>query len=664
MRHTSPVYLRKGKPPARIDFTYPRFRDVAERVTGGRPLVYLDFETFYDKKLDLGKMTTIEYVEHPNFETTGLVSAVEDEEPVCVVEDTIGNVAAHIRELQNRFGGNLEGCVVVGHNLSFDALVLSRRYGILLDHDRVSSLDTMAIGAAVHPRRNSNSLASWAGDIGSTPKGDTKQFRGLAAGDDSPKLWASMIEYMHTDITLTRRLLKHLLPRWSNPETEAWLQHHTLQLWLRPSLAVDEDWAEDTKLDMAECLHQAVQQTGLTMTEIRGGSFDGHLFEALRRCGDDPDLYTKPAKNVRGWKMAVAKDDPQREWLINHEDPVVRALMEAKAAVGSWPNHMRRIERFLRIAEASDGRLPIPLRYFGAHTGRWSGSERVNLQNLGGRGDPLVAQIRGIIVPPIGHKLVITDFSSIEARVLAWVAGEKHLLQVYREGGDAYCAMAEEIHGQPVRKPTEDDDPEYAAWLRMARQDGKVAVLGGGYGMGAKTMAAQHGIEQDRAQTIVDAYRRANKQIINLWYRLYDGVRMAVSGRPNTVAGMRIQMLERRVLGIQLHSGRWLRYYDPILDDGDVYLASGAMLYGGALTENVVQALARELLVAAFREAERRRPQSVAFHVHDEVVQVARDSEAPAVLEETVGIMSTPPEWAAGLPLAAEGVISDRYGNH
>ena len=349
-------------------------------------------------------------------------------------------------------------------------------------------------------------------------------------------------------------------------------------------------------------------------------------------------------------------------------------------------------------AVCTDGKLRGMFLYHGAGTGRWSG-RLVQLQNLprglnglsvedaikdvldrdvghvekkhGPPKNVVSSLLRSMLVAPEGKQLVACDFASIEARVLAWLAGEKTLLQAFRQGQDAYKLMATSIFRCSVADVT-----------REQRQLGKMAILGCGYSMGSKRFREQclsFGIKisEALAEKVVGAYRFANTKIVSFWGVLEFAAKRTTFDHSVNKAGLITCSMEGGVLRLKLPSGRHLSYQQPKLERmptwwGEVrpqitYMTQDSVshrwerttTYGGKLTENVVQAVARDLLRDAMFRLERYSFR-VCAHVHDEVIAVPTFQMANPVarMEE---IMTKTPTWADGLPVDAEGWEGKRY---
>ena len=671
------------------------------------PIVVLDFETYFDPQYSLRKMSTIEYVTDPQFEVLGVAQAhqtgPQDEPELQWIGGEV-ETRQHLRALQDQYGMQLEGCTVVAHNAAFDGQVLAVHYGIWPRY----LIDTL--GLARHwNARDRNDLGRLAKRFKLPDKGVTATFtswtnrtrymvpKSRKKGPTlpvkqpvmTPEQQQELGDYAIRDAELEIQILHKLLPRLSNPATELRVMQHTLELFLRPRIMVDEERAEELKKLMTQEVDAAVDAaaeligTSLTRRAISGtNSFETLVANVLPK--DEPlSRYTKPAKCKKGWKLAIAKTDPERELLLAHDSPQVKALMEARIAIKSWPGHIKRIDKIVNQARAAGGKLPVPLKYHGAHTGRWSGGEKINLQNLGSRGHELVSAVRELLIAVPRHLFVIADASQIEARVLAWVAGQTDLLEKFARGEEIYCGFAEKVLGYPVRKPRPDGIPAIEARMKWARNSvGKVGVLGCGYGMGAAKAISYSGDSLDlpTAQDLVATYRAENPAVTQFWENIermfiyaYRYNQAVTSYGLRVAPGAQISPLLKDVdMTITLPSGRMLYYQSvrvqqqrgrPVVEIYNAQERHWVRIWGGYLTENIVQAISRDLLWGAIASLEAQGHQIV-LHVHDELIAMVKAEDAEDTLEAAIAALSTRPSWAPDLPLAAEGVVTSRYGGH
>ena len=346
----------------------------------------------------------------------------------------------------------------------------------------------------------------------------------------------------------------------------------------------------------------------------------------------------------------------------------------------------------MEACRCSDGRAHGLLQFYGANrTGRWAG-RLIQVQNLPQNHipdlkvardlvksgcfeavellydsipDTLSQLIRTAFVPKAGCKFIVADFSAIEARVIAWLAGEAWRQEVFKENGDIYCASASQMFGVPVEKHGEN---------AHLRQKGKIAELALGYGGGEGAMksmgAIQMGIEEDELKPIVDSWRQANPNIVKLWWDIHKCVIKAVRDKQLQEYKCLRFTLEKGVLFIHLPSGRRLAYVKPTIyrneyDRDEIsYMGVDASKkwgaissYGPKFVENIIQAMSRDLLAEAMTRL-MKAGYNIVMHVHDEAV-----IEAPldASLEEVCRIMSITPDWAEGLILSAAGYECEFY---
>ena len=382
------------------------------------------------------------------------------------------------------------------------------------------------------------------------------------------------------------------------------------------------------------------------------------------------------------------------EELLDREDlpPKVRAALELRQKLGK--TSVSKYKAMLACV-CPDGRIRGLLQFYGAsRTGRWAG-RLVQMQNLprnyieeldyardlvktgrvdelslvfGNVPDTLSQLIRTAFIPAEGHRFVVADFSAIEARVIAWLAGEQWRMQAFANGEDIYCASASRIYGVPVVKHGENGH---------LRQKGKIAELACGYGGSVGAMKAMGGanLTDEELKQIVDDWRKASPNIPRLWYRLENAAMDAIrTGAPVMANGLVFRYEGTpeglRFLTIQLPSGRKLFYCNPFFgtnrfgNESLHYYGANTgnwcelETYGGKITENVVQAIARDCLAAAMKNIEAAGYQIV-MHIHDEVILDAPADRAD--LDTVCKLMCQPIPWAEGLLLNADGFVGDYY---
>ncbi len=649
-------------------------------------VVVIDFETYFDSEYSLAKLPEPTYVNDPRFEFMAVGAAIlqgDSEEHLYVPGPQVEEFITRV--LPERING-WDNATVVAHHVFFDGTIL-KKLGVhppyILDIKYLSNH---------YEARGSARLADIATrfKLAAGPKGDTLQFRGVRFHELSVTQRRALELYTRQDIRLEVEALKLLLPKVTNPTVEIPVMRHTLSLFLDPVLHFDFRLAGDIQVKMQKTLNDLVSATGLTLEQLRS---DASFVEALQKALPDGwsvpvKAHKRPSKAITkllgrpGVGPALSKTDPEVQQLLTCPEPKVRQLMEARLATRSWPNHIKRITNLKEYAVAGGGKLPVPLHYYGGHTGRWSGAGGINLQNLGARGhNDLINSLRTTIMSPPGSRLVIVDWSAIEARGLAWLAGQDDLVNQFRRGDDVYSLFATRLFEARVRKPRQDDPAALAALFKVRRQFGKMAVLGLGYGMGANTfydrlrgdpllsgLIASGKLSYNAAAGAAMTYRRTYPAIPIYWNTVERAFRTALrngAGRVFTIPQGKIAFRgDGHTVYLRLPSGRELRYPGCRIASGHVGMGEikwkYGYLWGGGITENIVQATCRDLLAEAILRCE-EAGYRVVFHCHDEVVCCIPTSHANLAYADICRIMETPPDWAKGFPLAVEGKVSRRY---
>lgn len=695
---TAPRQLKRYKLPMRSEYVPEWVAMIREAKYPGTVIV-LDFETYFDPDYSLKKISTIEYIMDGRFEVLGLStfdthvdSPFRDYEQNTIWWNGEEDVELYLRNLQGAYGIELKNCTVVMHNATFDASILAYRYEIWPKY----VIDTIGLARHWHSRHK-HGLGVLAERYGLPAKGDIMEFTGWTNRHrvkppkgrkkkvpDLPVIQplignksSMMAEYANNDVMRTWELFTILMPKLSWPEVELPLMQNTLDLFIRPTLEIDYAKATELMAEMNGEMSKAIGQCNVAHKEISGDSFEALLEQALVRADDDPIRYRKPAKNKKGWKYAVAKDDEARGLLANHEDQAVRDLMAAKEAISSWPLHIKRIARIVAQTKAAGGKLPVPLRYCGCHTRRFSGTEKINLQNLGSRGHPLVNSIRNLLIAPGGMTLVVVDQSQIEGRGVGWIAEDQELLDEFESGAPIYCNFASKVLGRKIRKPDPNGViPEIEAYMTWARNSvGKTGVLGCGYGMGwKKAMALANGeIDATLAKKIVDTYREERVKIVQFWKNVESAFFYTTrTKRSGSLPHLRFDSRSDCDVVITLPNSGELKYHDVRIDMGKYGPTLAVFhhvkktwkhIWGGAITENIVQAISRDALVEALLKLEAEYMPTV-LSIHDELVIMAHEEHAEVVLKRAIEVLSERPTWAPDWPLAAEGIITKFYKAH
>ncbi len=629
-------------------------RSILEAAGYPTDTLVLDAESYFDADYSLRKLTTYEYVLDPRFELLGWAWKWNDEPAI--------------------FGGELpeidwDNTTIIVHNAMFDCLVLKHLYGVLPPF----VVDTLDLARHIEPRWR-NKLEVLAERHGLPAKGDTMQFKGLHLSDlcNDPVLWEAMKGYAANDAELEYSLFQILLPKLTIPTFELGVMKYTRELFTNPVLRFDAERAANLKHKMLDQVDMLLIGVGHTKKDISGNkSFEGLLRDAL-----DPEC--PPYKQgKKGQILAIAKKDPGYEYLLNHPTALVRKLIEARSGIKSWPLHVKRVASMERVATLTGGLMPVPLKYCGAHTGRWSGTEKINLHNLPAHGHELINAIRGMLIAPDGRILLILDFAQIEARVLVWLADQFDMVRKFATGVEVYCEFATELVGKKIRKPRKTDLTVVREWYGNFRSLGKVGVLGCGYGMGADRCQDYakntYGVGMDHAmaERVIDLYRRQNPMVVLFWKKVEQAFTLAITCDPNrySLDHDLVFFREGNEVNIQLPNGRRLRYTGARTSGSGRYRqlvmpdplkGTKIHMWGGYLTENIVQAVSRDILAEAVMNIKHELGLRVPLTVHDDmsiVIPEGRDDLVEAVLE----IVRRVPMWAPGLPVDVEYKLSERY---
>ena len=668
------------------------YQEVLKLVDYPETCLVIDFETFYDQEYSLSKMSTIEYVCHRLFDFTGMGyqilsdPVIGDFKPFFAFKP---DIHPYINALQDSFGLNFNAATVIFKNAKFDATILKEKFNILPRY--IIDIDDLL---RHYDARMSHRMKDVTEMFGLKPKGKTENFKGLHYEDMDQKTKNVLRDYGINDVEIESNLFKILLPLLMNPVMEIPLARHTLDLYLRPRIQFDFKLAKNLQGKMQEKIDNIITEVGVSKTALSGNiSFMKLLKAAL------PENEGVPMKlGKRGNIPAFAQQDDGCKWLLSHSVKEVRDLMKARQLIKSWPLHIKRIQNMIDQSIVLKGLLPVDLKYYGAHTGRFSGAGGINLQNLGGRGrtgsgiDPLISDMRSLLCAPAMFNFLIVDSAQIEARLLAWIAGQEDLLDGFKKGDDIYSIFATELFGCEVRKPNTGDSESDRKKLKIRRGFGKDAILGCGYGMGAKKFYQRCRENSDLRplfdsgeydfkfiDNLIGTYRTTYREIICFWKKIekmfkwvikypheimrYGSVKIEPTMSGRGCFGHDLPLIGLRKHGNTVHlrlpSGRELTYRHCRIDSKNTIQWHWGHLWGGSITENIVQAIARDLLGYWILEFEKNHL-PVVLHSHDEIISLVRENDETA-LPQAIKLMSQGPDWAEGLPLGAEGELSKVY---
>ena len=605
-------------------------------------LITIDFETFYSQDFSLSKMTTEAYVRDPRFEVIGVSVKVNNGR-------TEWASGTH-EQLKNYFSGFAwEDSMVLAHNTMFDGAILSWLFDI---HPRVWA-DTLCIGRAVHGVEVGGSLKALAERYQIGVKGtevlDAKGKRRVDFTDEELDKYG---DYCINDVELTYKLFGIMGKKF--PRQELRIIDLTLRMFIDPMLDLDLGLLEQHLEDTKDIKDKLLLDAGVDKKDLMSNP---KFAELLKGVGVIPPMKTSPTTGKETY--AFAKSDEAFKALLEHEDVRVQALVNARLGNKSTLEETR-TQRFIDISKR--GLLPVPVRYYAAHTGRWGGADKINLQNLPSRG-PNGKKLKKSMIAPDGYVLIDCDSSQIEARVLAWLAGQGDLTEAFRVGDDVYKKMAMSIYGVNREEDVTKDQ----------RFVGKTTILGAGYGMGAVRFKEQlqsfgFDMELDEARRVIDVYREANFRITTLWrdagYMLEnmargDSVQFGLDG---------VVAVDATKKAIMLPSGLLMRYDELAGEQGErgveyTYKVRRGRnrIYGGKVIENVCQAVARCIIGEQMLKIAKRY--RVVLTVHDSVVCCVPEEEVAEAQEYIESCMRWTPHWAAGMPVNCESGIGKSYGD-
>ena len=616
-------------------------------------LVTLDFETYYDVGFSLSGLTTEEYIKDERFQVIGVSIKLDQGEAKWYTGDQVREALDDI---------DWKNSALLCHNTQFDGAILSFRYNIIPG----LYLDTLCMARAIHGVDVGGSLAFLVEKYNLGRKGtEVVDAKGKRLKDFTSQDLAQYGEYCKNDTELTHKLFQILAPDF--PENEVKLIDLTLRMYTEPVLEVDDallqDRLDDIQSEKSQLLQGLMKRLECDTEEcVRAKLASNKQFaELLIELGITPPTKISPTTDKETY--ALAKGDTGFLELTEHEDPFIQELCRVRLGTKSTIEESR-IERFIGIGSRNKGKLPIPLKYYGAHTGRWAGSDKVNFQNLPAR-DKKKKALKNAIIPPDGYKVINADSSQIEARVLVWLAGQNDVVQWYKEERDVYCEFASTVYERPITKANKTE-----------RAVGKTCILGLGYGTGwaklQQTLKMAAGVELDERECkrLVSVYRNINSKVIDLWRECEEALRDIASwpeGKQPYPIGQH-NALYATPQGIKLPNGLYIKYPGLTWDTSEakskfIYKSRRGFIsiWGGSVVENVVQALARIIIGDQMLKInEKYRP---VLTVHDAVVNVISEVEIDNAMEYIIGTMSTPPDWATGLPVACEAHFGDSYGD-
>lgn len=656
----------------------------------GKPfdkILSVDFETVYDsKEYTLKKLTTEEYIRDSRFKAFGLcVHELGSLDDVKWVRGQ--DIAEWVATI------DWSRTAVLAHNAQFDVAILSWRYGA----QPVFIFDTLSMARAMRGVDVGNSLAKLAEDFGLPAKGNAiNSTAGLT--ELPPHIEQELAEYCAHDVYLCEQIFLRLSEGY--PKSELRLIDITLKMYTRPLLELDQDMLTDALLAEKEQREGLLKRLNVEEADLASNP---KFAEVLKKLGVTPPMKKKKptvkTPNPEGETLALAKNDALFQAMLNGSNEDVSLLCEARLKVKSTTERTR-AQRFLDISKR--GRLPVPLAYYGALSGRWTASKgsAINMQNLK-RGSFL----RKAIMAPKGCALVVGDLSQIEPRVLAWLADYDAMLDIFRAKGDPYAQFGAQMFNIPGM--TKESHAVH-------RQAAKSALLGAGYNLGWASFSAQllvgfmgappvrydrhvakalgvtseyieRFIEWDEnvvrmqeiphtcstkellihcvaSKKIIELYRAAASAVVEFWGMCDQLIERSLADGEEYRHKCLVFRKEEIVLpnGMSLLYPNLRRQKDERGRPKWVYGPDATSLYGGKITNNVTQGTARIVMTDGMLRTAKRYP--VAGTVHDEQIVVVPESESQDALPWVIEQMTLEPAYMPGIPLAAEGGVHRRYG--
>lgn len=623
--------------------------------------LFLDFETYWSRDFTLRTTPMGDYVRDPQFKIHCVAAKVGKNKTKLFTD--VDDFKQFLDAV------DWDSTVLVGHNLYFDGFILTELFGVV----PAAYHCTMSMSRGIWRNTCAHNLDALAlrlglkGKVKAEALVNTKDKRDLSKAE-----MRALGAYCIDDVDDTAAAYNIMLPYI--PDIELEIISHTVRCFTEPLLIINaallEEAIEEVEERRKELLDRVanfimvncpdIQNKGDTPAQSLARTLRSriHFPNMLIALGIEPPMKVSPRTGKQTY--ALAAKDPEYMALTEDEDPMVRLICEARSEFASNQT-MTRAQRLLSATEGGKT-LPIMYLYCGAHTMRWSASNKMNLQNLQ-RG----SKLRKAIEAPPGYVLMVGDSGQIEARVVAWIAGQENLIEGFRLADlgldlDVYCKFAADIYNRVITKDDEDE-----------RFVGKTAILGLGFGMGWKkfysTMViAGRDIAAHDCQSIVNLYRSKYEKIPELWRKLDQVLSHMASGGTGFIELADGELvLEYEADKIWMPNGLALHYpgLRNVFDEegrhtGYEFLyvkgrnAFWKKIYGGLLTENIVQCLAR--IVVGEQIVEIAHSYRVVMTTHDECVMLVPDNKKAIAKAEKfmLGKMGTPSEWCQSLPVTSE----------
>ncbi|MDU3010962.1 MAG: DNA polymerase [Peptoniphilus harei] len=635
----------------------------------------IDLETY--SSVDLGKSGVYKYAESEDFEILLFAYSIDDG-GVKVIDLASGEIIPE--EILSAFSD--ENIEKWAFNANFERVCLSRFLGKRLKPQGwyCTMIWSAYLGLPLSLEK-----------VGEVLKLDKQK---MNEGKTLIRYFSIPCKPTKTNGMRTRNLPHHDLEKWStfkeynqrDVETEMAIKKK-LSAFPMPQSEWENYWIDQNINDRGILIDEVLVDSAIKFDEILR---DKNMDIAIGLTGlENPNspLQLKEWLNKKGLEIdSLAKKDV--ESALKNAEGDIKEVLELRQELSK--SSVRKYDAMKNV-KGKDNRARGLIQFYGANrTGRYSGRliqvqnlRRNNLKDLElarslvknrdyetmeilyeSPSDILSQLIRTAFIPKEGTRFIISDFSAIEARVLAWLAGEQWVLDAFENGEDIYCRTASRMFGVPIEKHGINGH---------LRQKGKIATLACGYQGALGALKAMGGIEmglsEDELQSIVDSWREANPNIVSLWWDIDSVVKRVVKTRTKEEYKNLVISYEKGILFIELPSKRSLAYPKAKIGTnrfgGESIVYEGIVVgnkwdkiesYGGKFVENIVQAIARDILAEAMMRLE-KKGFNIVMHIHDEVV-IESDSSS---IEEINEIMSLVPSWAPGLILDADGFESEFY---
>jgi hypothetical protein len=637
--------------------------------------ITIDFETYWSTDFSLSKINFMEYIMSPEFEVISVAVKIGTAETEVVLGD---KVEAYLK------GIDWTNAACVAHNGNeFDFPLLVWRYDV---HPKLF-VDTLALSKARHQSEVGGSLAKLSKHYNLSEKDNTilLNTKGRRLADFDLREIVAMLNYNKGDsdnaYALFREFrtadtegvddLRDIARATAWHKTELALCDMTARMIVYPQFVCDIDLLDRTLAEAEDIkdkqLESLLPVLGLLDTdEVRKAMGSANQFAAaLEAVGVAPPL--KISKTTGKPAYAFAKTDPEMQALMEHDDETVQLLASVRLGVKSTLLETR-LAKMSSCAKVMGGSMPVPLAYHSATTGRWGGRvwNPQNLPRINPKKSKLTDALRKSLRAPEGYKIVVSDLSGIELRVNHYLWDVDSTRELYESDpeADLYKEFAAALFGIPKEQVTKDQ-----------RQLAKVAQLGLGFGAGWSTfqkVAKLMGgitLDAEEAQRVTSTWRTKYSAITYGWKScqklidaMYTGAEYSPDPRGLVKAGR---------AKVRLPSGRVLYYPNLRIEVGDTgklqYVygegRNRSKVYSGLMDENLVQAIARDVISEQALTVFKRTGLSPALMVHDELVYVVPEHKSQSHLDILNEVMRTPPSWLPGIVLWSEGDIADTYGD-